>query len=101
MEKVERMAQAGSETDPELDEFMDFFRVTFHRRESRETAERYLTGLLSEHPNKNCETIAEIIPNIHAQSLQGLLTDMVWDEEDLNRKRVEKMVAETGKAMGC
>jgi SRSO17 transposase len=100
MEKVERIAQAGSEPDPELDEFIDSFRVTFHRRESRETAERYLTGLLSEHPNKNCETIAEVVPNTNAQSLQGLLTEMVWDEEDLNRQRVERMVAETGEGDG-
>ncbi len=71
-----------------------------NRRESRETAERYLTGLLSEHPNKNGETLAAIIPNTDAQSLQGLLTDMVWDEEDLNRQRVEKMVAETGEGDG-
>ncbi len=100
MENVERIAQAGSDPDPELDAFMNAFRVTFHRRESRETAERYLTGLLSEHPNKNCETIAEIIPNTHAQSLQGLLTEMVWNAEDLNRQRVEKMVTETGEGDG-
>jgi SRSO17 transposase len=59
-----------------------------------------MTGLLSEHPNKNCETIAEIIPNTNEQSLQGLLTDMVWDEEDLNRQRVVKMKTETGEGDG-
>ncbi len=100
MEKVARIAQAGSEPDLELDAFIDSFWVTFHRRESRESAERYLTGLLSEHPNKNGETMAEIIPNTNSQSLQGLLTDMVWNEEDLNRQRVEKMVAETGEGDG-
>ncbi len=100
MEKVERIAQAGSGPDPELDELLDSFRVTFHRRESRETAKRYLTGLLGEHPNKNCETLAGIIPSTNAQSLQGLLTEMAWDAEGLNRQRVVKMVAETGEGDG-
>jgi len=76
---------------PELAEFLEPMKVQFRRKESREAMERYMMGLLSEHPNKNCETMAEVVAGSNAQQLQGLLTQMVWDEEDLNRQRVEIM----------
>lgn len=88
-----RIPQAPSEPLPELDEFLQPFRVTFRRRESQAAMERYLTGLLTEHPNKNCDTLASIVPDTSEQQLQGLLTQMVWDEEALNRQRVGLMCA--------
>jgi SRSO17 transposase len=65
----------------------------FKRRESQEASERYLTGLLNEHPNKNCDTMAEVVPGTSEQRLQGFLTSMAWDEMDLNRQRVVVMQA--------
>jgi SRSO17 transposase len=88
-----RIPQAPSEPMPELAGFLSGFQVHFGRRESRQAMERYLRGLLTEHPNKNCETLAEVVPGATSQSLQGLLTAMVWDEEDLNRQRVKVMQA--------
>ncbi|MGB8643980.1 MAG: IS701 family transposase, partial [Anaerolineae bacterium] len=93
MKKTLRIPQAPSGPIPELTEFLARFQVHFKRTESEIAAERYLTGLLTEHPNKNCDTLAEIVPGTSAQSLQGLLTSMVWDEEDLNRQRVQVMAA--------
>lgn len=93
MAKQKRMPQAPSEPIPELDEFLSDFRVLFQRRESRAAMERYLTGLLTEHPNKNCDTLAEIVPGTSEQQLQGLLTQMAWGEQDLNRQRVKKLCA--------
>ncbi len=93
MKKILRIPQAPSEPMPELNEFLAQFQVHFKRKESEMAAERYLTGLLTEHPNKNCDTLAEVIPGTSEQSLQGLLTSMVWDEEDLNRQRVQVMAA--------
>ncbi|MBP7692221.1 MAG: hypothetical protein KA764_09905 [Anaerolineales bacterium] len=58
---------------PELDEFLSLFRFKFRRPEGRRAAERYLLELLTEHPNKNCGTLAAV----------------VWDETDLNRHRVQ------------
>jgi SRSO17 transposase len=49
--------------------------------------------LLTEHPNQNCDTLAAVVPGTSQQQLQGLLTDMVWDEQDLMRQRVRVMVA--------
>jgi len=91
MEKIKRIPQAPNEPMPELVEFLAQFHVHFNRRESRHAAERYLTGLLTEHPNKNCDTLASVVPQTSEQSLQGLLTAMDWDENDLNQQRVKVM----------
>jgi SRSO17 transposase len=78
---------------PALDEFLRPFHVHFARSEATHALERYLTGLLTEHPNKNCDTIAQVVPDTSEQSLQGLLTAMLWDEDDLNDQRVKAMLA--------
>ena len=78
---------------PELEEFLGGFQVRFRRPEGREALERYTTGLLTELPNKNCDTMAQAVPGTTAQRLQEFLTNMQWDEEDLNRQRVQKMLA--------
>lgn len=93
MTKKPRLPQAPSTPMPELAEFLAQFRVHFNRRESQHASERYLTGLLTEHPNKNCDTLASVVPNTTEQRLQGLLTTMVWDATDLNRQRVQVMDA--------
>ncbi|HEV3498236.1 MAG TPA: IS701 family transposase [Actinomycetes bacterium] len=49
--------------------------------------------MFTEHPNKNCDTIAQVVPGTSEQSLQGLLTAMRWDEDDLNRQRVQTLLA--------
>ncbi len=85
---------------PELREFLSSFQVRFRRPEGREALERYTTGLLTELPNKNCDTIAQAVPGTSAQRLQEFLTNMQWDEEDLNRQRVQKMVAEASGGEG-
>lgn len=54
--------------------------------------ERYVSGLLTECPNKNCDTIAQVVPGTSEQQLQYLLTDMAWDEDDLNTQRIEEML---------
>lgn len=79
---------------PELDDFLSTFKVRFRRSEAQAALERYLTGLLTQLPNKNCDTMAQAVAGTHEQRLQGFLTTMQWDEEELNRQRVEKMIAE-------
>jgi hypothetical protein len=44
MPKTKRVAHAPEEPLRELDEFLALFQFKFHRRESREATERYLTG---------------------------------------------------------
>jgi hypothetical protein len=85
---------------PELQEFLGTFRSRFRRPEGREALERYITGLLTKPPNKNCDPIAQVVPRTSAQRLQEFLTMMQWDEEDLNRQRVMKIVAEAARGDG-
>jgi hypothetical protein len=47
---------------PELQEFLASFQVRFRRPEGQEALARYTTGLLTELPNKNCDTIAQAAP---------------------------------------
>ena len=85
--KQERMPQAPRAPLPELAEFLAPLRVHFTQGPSAETLRQYLTGLLSEHPNKNCDTLAEVVPETNEQQFKHLLTDMVWDETALNHQR--------------
>src|SRR5215472_7799651 len=93
MKATKRVPLAPAEPMPALDEFLRPFRVHFKRSEARHALERYLTGMLTEHPNKNCDTLAQVVPGTSEQSLQGLLTAMAWDEDDLNRQRVQALLA--------
>src|SRR5512143_3523306 len=90
--KTNRIPHVPNTPLPEMAEFVAPFRVHFHRSEGRQTLERYLCGLLTEHPNKHCDTLAQVVPGTSEQRLQGLLTGIDWDEEDLNRRRVEIML---------
>ena len=87
-----RIPHAPSTPLPELAEFLAPFRAHFHRSEGRQSLERYLTGLLTEHPDKNCDTLAQVVPGTSEQRLQGLLTTIDYDEDDLNRQRVQTLL---------
>jgi SRSO17 transposase len=85
---------------PERQEFLASFEVRFRRPEGRAALQRYTTGLLTELPHKNCDTIAQAVPGTSEQRLQEFLTNMSWDEEDLNCQRVQKMIAEASTGHG-
>lgn len=86
-----RLPRAPEVPLPELAEFLAPFEVHFVQRPSAKSLERYVTGLLTEHPTKNCDTLAQVLPGTSEQRLQYLLTDMAWDHDDLNRQRVRRM----------
>jgi SRSO17 transposase len=90
---VRIVPQAPTQPLPELATFLQPFRVQFARSEGPHALERYLTGLLTELPDKNCQTIAANLPGTSEQRLQGLLTAMAWDHDDLNRQRVQRLHA--------
>ena len=85
---------ASPATLQELAEFLAVLRVRFRRPEGETALERYLAGLLTALPTKNCETMAAAVPGTSAQRLQASLTNMQWDAQDLTRQRVEKLIAE-------
>jgi SRSO17 transposase len=92
MKTTTRIPHVPAAALPELDDFLRPFHVHFARAEGPRALERYLTGLLTEHPNKNCDTLAQVVPGTSEQRLQGLLTAMVWDHDDLNRQRVRSLL---------
>jgi SRSO17 transposase len=92
MKTTKREPHAPSVALPELDEFLRPFHVHFTRSEGRQSLERYLTGLLTEHPNKNCDTIAQVVPGTNQQRLHNLLTGISWDADDLNGQRVRTLL---------
>jgi hypothetical protein len=65
---------ASPATLPELEEFLASFQVRFRRPEGKQALERYLTGLLTELPNKNCDTMAQAVSDTSEQRLQAFLT---------------------------
>src|SRR5215831_7526141 len=93
MKPTKRVPLAPGQPMPALDEFLRPFHVHFARSEATHALERYLTGMFTEHPNKNCDTLAQVVPDTSEQSLQGLLTAMRWDEDDLNQQRVQDLLA--------
>src|SRR5436853_7726498 len=93
MKPTKRVPLAPGQPMPALDEFLRPFHVHFARSEATHARERYLTGLLTEHPNKNCDTLAQVVPGTSQQQLQGLLTAMAWDHDDLNRQRVQRLLS--------
>lgn len=93
--------KASTEPLPELAEFLAPFAPHFQRSEGREDLERYSTGLLSDLPRKNGDTIAAAIPGTNGQRLQELLTRIQWDEGAFNGQRVGRMVREVRLGKGA
>jgi hypothetical protein len=63
---------------PELETYLQPFTKLFRRSWSRQSCERYVTGLLTDLPHKNCDTIAALA-GTSTERLQHLLTDADWD----------------------
>lgn len=54
--------------------------------------ECYVSGLLTDLPRKNCETIAHAVAATSLEQLQHLLTDAAWDPLALDEQRVRLLV---------
>ena len=87
-----RVPKASPEPLPELAAFLEPFAQLFRRHTSRESMERYLTGLLTDLPHKTCDTIADVIARTSVERLQHLLTDAAWDPLQLDEMRVKRLL---------
>lgn len=87
-----RFPQAPRAPLPALEEFLAPFPMHFRQRQGTENRERSVTGWLNEHPNKNGDTLASVVPGTHPQPLHHLLTDLAWDEADWNRQRIARLL---------
>jgi SRSO17 transposase len=87
--------KASPDTLPELAAYLAPFAPLFRRSTSRESLERYVTGLLTDLPRKNCDTIAAAVAGTSTERLQHLLTDATWDPQALDQHRVQTLVAQS------
>src|SRR5579859_2526931 len=87
-----RVSKASPEPLPELAAFLEPFAPLFRRHTSRDSMERYLTGLLTDLPHKTCDTIADVIAGTSVERLQHLLTDAAWDPLELDEARVKRLL---------
>jgi len=85
---------------PEVQACLGAFQVRFRRPEGREALARDTTGLRTERPNTHGDTMAQAVPGTRAQRWQECLTHRPWDEADLNRQRVQQLLAEATQGEG-
>ena len=88
-----RVPKASPEPLPELATFLEPFAPLFRRHTSRDSMERYLTGLLTDLPHKTCDTIADVIAGTSIERLQHLLTDAAWNPLELDEARVKRLLS--------
>ena len=93
--KTPVVPKASPETLPEFTTYLKPFAPLFRRSTSRESVERYLTGLLTDLPRKNCDTIAAAVAGTSTERLQHLLTDATWEPQALDQQRVTALVAQS------
>lgn len=78
---------------PEVAAYLAPFRSLFRYRQSWESVERHVTGLLTDLGRKNCERLAATLAGTSVERLQHLLTDATWDPLALDERRVRQLVA--------
>jgi SRSO17 transposase len=91
--KSNHVPKASPDALPELAAFVEPFAPLFRRHTSRDSMERYLTGLLTDLPHKTADTIAAAVAATSTERLQHLLTDATWDATALDEARVKRLLA--------
>lgn len=89
--ETKAVPKASPDTLPELDTYLAPFAPLFRRSTSYQSLDRYVTGLLTDLPRKNCDTIAAAVASTSTERLQHLLTDATWSALLLDRDRVERL----------
>lgn len=94
--KPESIGRAPILPNPGLRAYVQGFKHVFGRRETVRNAEIYATGLCSDLPHKNGETMEATIPGANQEDIYNFLARSTWSPESLDRARVEQWIAERG-----
>src|SRR6266700_1158855 len=93
-----RVPKASPDALPELAAFLEPFAPLFRRHTSRDSMERYLTGLLTDLPHKTADTIAATVAGTSTERLKHLLAIhppttgvLVFDDTGLPKKGTESV----------
>ena len=92
----EQVPRAGPTPLWAVDAYLHPFGALFRAARQRptwESLERSVTGLLTDLPRKNCDTIAAAVAGTTTERLQHLLTDADWEPVALDEARVRRLVA--------
>jgi SRSO17 transposase len=84
--------KAGPAPLTDLAEFLEPFGALVRRSESRESMERYATGLLSDLGRKTAADLGRALPGTNDQRLQEFLTNTAWDFRAMDQLRIDHML---------
>ncbi len=84
----------------DLAEFLKPFGALVRRPESRHALERYTTGLLTDLRRKTASDIGRAVAGTNSQRLQEFLTSTAWEPHEMDRLRIEHMVAHASVGQG-
>ena len=84
---------------PGIDAYMKPFLGFFHRAESRELADCYVTGLLMDGGRKSVEPMSEKV-NASERSMQRLLSDVKWDDQGVAAEYRRALLFATADPLG-
>lgn len=84
---------------PGIDDYLAPFFKYFHRSEGRDLAQSYVVGLMLDGERKSVEPMSEKV-NASERSMQRLLTEVKWDEEEVIRQYRRTMLTETNDPQG-
>ena len=96
--RPEAIGRAPILPNPDLSEYVRRFKGVFGRRETVSNAEIYMTGLCSDLPHKNGETMEAAIPGANQEDIYNFPARSTWSPEALDRARVEQWIKERGYA---
>lgn len=86
----------GSAWQAALQEFFTPFGRFFKRSESRESAQRYVRGLLADVQRKNCWQLAEVMGEAHPDGMQHLLYGADREADAVGQQLRHVVVAQMG-----
>ena len=92
--------KVGPSPPADLAAFLQPYASLVSRRQSRHAMERYTTGLLADIPRKTASDLGRGVAGTNGQRLQEFLTNTEWDYREMDRLRMQYMVAQASLGRG-